>query len=258
MAHAPADPPISRRRALGWLGAAGAAALAAACSKSSSDSATATSFTSPSSRSTIQPTTTVNPAADGTTPAPACVLTPETTEGPFYIDGEAVRSDITEGKPGAPLHLVLTVVDATACKPIPGAAVDIWHADASGEYSGFGSASNRTFLRGIQMTGADGKVEFATIYPGWYQGRVEHIHVKVHVGGSDVHTGQLFFDGATSDVVYATAPYNAHTGTRTTAAQDGIYRDGGSKSVLHLTKQGKGYLGALTMGVKAGAAASAT
>src|SRR4051812_29796816 len=115
MADAAADPPISRRRALGWLGAAGAAALAAACSKSSSDSAAATSSTSPSSA--VQPTTTMSSAAE---PAPACVLTPEMTEGPFFIDGEAVRADITEGKPGAPLHLVLTVVDATTCKPISG------------------------------------------------------------------------------------------------------------------------------------------
>ncbi|HEX8768220.1 MAG TPA: intradiol ring-cleavage dioxygenase [Jatrophihabitans sp.] len=253
MANAPADPPISRRRALGWLGAAGAAAVAAACSKSSSDSAAPTSSTGPSSA--IQPTTTVNSAADGTAPAPACVLTPEMTEGPFYIDGEAVRSDVTDGKPGVPLQLRLTVVDAGTCKPIPGAAVDIWHADASGEYSGFGaSSSNRTFLRGIQMAGSDGKVEFRTIYPGWYQGRVEHIHVKVHAGGSVVHTGQLFFDPAVSDAVYATAPYNAHTGARTTAAQDGIYRNGGSKSTLDLTKQGDGYLGTLTMGVSRSAA----
>ncbi len=98
-----------------------------------------------------------------------CVLTPEQTEGPYYIPNEKVRRNITEGKPGAPLTLRLAVVDASTCKPIKGAAVDIWHCDAGGVYSGFGQGSgNRTFLRGIQKTDAEGIAIFRTIYPGWY------------------------------------------------------------------------------------------
>jgi protocatechuate 3,4-dioxygenase beta subunit len=107
---------------------------------------------------------------------------PEMTEGPFYIAREKVRRNITDGHPGTPLVLRLTVVDASTCKPIKGAAVDIWHADAAGNYSGFGAGSgNRTFMRGIQRTDANGVATFRTVHPGWYQGRTVHIHVKVHV-----------------------------------------------------------------------------
>src|SRR6478752_2586107 len=91
------------------------------------------------------------------TGAAQCVLTPELTEGPYYIAGEKLRRDIREGHPGALLTLQLTVLNASSCKPIKGAAVDIWHADAAGAYSGFGSdSSSRTFLRGIQKTNARG------------------------------------------------------------------------------------------------------
>src|SRR5256885_6644127 len=109
-----------------------------------------------------------------------CVLTPELTEGPYYIAGEKLRRNITDGKPGVPLTLKATVLDASSCKPLKNATVDIWHADAAGVYSGFGAgAANRTFLRGIQKTDAKGLAPFRTIYPGWYQGRAVHIHVKV-------------------------------------------------------------------------------
>ena len=85
-----------------------------------------------------------------------------------------------------------------------GATVDIWHSDATGNYSGFGStSSNKTFLRGVQTTDANGAVTFTTIYPGWYQGRAVHIHVKVYAGGTEVHTGQLFFDDAVNGAVFA-------------------------------------------------------
>src|SRR3954447_12487906 len=142
--------------------------------------------------------------------AVTCVLTPELTEGPYYIPGEKLRRNITDGRPGTPLSLKTTVVDASNCKAIKGAAVDIWHADAGGAYSGFGSGSgSRTFMRGIQRTAANGLARFDTVYPGWYQGRAVHVHVKVHIGGSVVHTGQFFFPDATTDVVYRSAPYAA-------------------------------------------------
>ena len=230
------DPAISRREALAWFGAAGAAGALIACSNTSSRSAG---------------TTTTAASTGATATAPACVLTPEMTEGPFHIDGEAVRGDITEGKSGAPLRLALTVVDASGCKPVPGAAVDVWHADAAGDYSGFGStASNHTFLRGIQIADAAGRVEFKTLYPGWYQGRSVHIHVKVDVGGAAVHTGQLFFDEKVTDSVFGRPPYNGRSGRRTTNVQDSIYRDGGAQSTLQVTPEGGGYTGALTLGVR--------
>jgi len=111
--------------------------------------------------------------------AVACVLTPEQTEGPYYIAGEKRRRNITEGRPGVPLLLRLKVVDASTCRPIVGAAVDIWHADALGVYSGFGAGrKNRTAMRGVQRTDRTGLARFRSVYPGWYQGRTVHIHVK--------------------------------------------------------------------------------
>jgi len=180
-----------------------------------------------------------------------CVLAPEQTEGPYYIPGEKLRRNIREGRPGTALRLRLRVVDASTCKPIKGAAVDVWHADAAGDYSGFGSGSdNRTFMRGVQRTDANGYVTFLTVYPGWYQGRTVHIHVKVHVGGNVVHMGQLYFSDAVTDAVYSKAPYTSRPNRTMRNASDSIYRNGGSKSTLSLRKNGTGYVGAITMGVQ--------
>jgi protocatechuate 3,4-dioxygenase beta subunit len=183
----------------------------------------------------------------------SCVLTPELTEGPYYISGEAVRRDITEGKPGTKLSLRTTVVSASTCKPIKNAIVEIWHADASGVYSGFGSgASNRTFLRGKQRSDRNGLAVFSTIYPGWYQGRTVHIHVKAWIGGKIVHTGQLFFPEATSDAVYANAPYAARGPRDRHNTSDSIFVNGGSKGLLELSRVGAGYTGSIVMGVVRG------
>ncbi|MFF9024447.1 intradiol ring-cleavage dioxygenase [Streptomyces eurythermus] len=210
--------------------------------------------------------------ADGTrnTAAAVCALTTEMTEGPYYLDGALVRADITEGKPGVPLKLALTVVDA-GCAPLPGALVELWHADALGEYSGFVGANghhepdDRAFLRGGVLTDSGGVARFTTIYPGWYRGRCVHIHVKVHTGvtvtpdghftgGSTVHTGQLFFDERVTAAVAKVSPYSANTVPRTTLAQDSVYDDRGAVSgLLGLTALGgsasSGYTGTLTLGV---------
>ena len=171
-------PRIGRREALALFGGAGAAALLPGAAASAV------------------------PAAAAST----CILTPEVTEGPYWIANHLTRRNITDGRPGLALRLRLTVVDATTCKTISGADVELWHADASGVYSGFGSsASSQRFLRGHQRADTHGLVIFDTIYPGWYRGRTPHIHIKVHVGGSVVHTGQLFFNDVTSDAVYRTA-----------------------------------------------------
>src|SRR6266542_1558894 len=182
--------------------------------------------------------------------AVTCVLTPELTEGPYYIAGEKVRRNITEGRPGAPLTLRLAVVNASTCKPIAGAAADIWHADAGGIYSGFGQGSGyRTFMRGIQRTDASGVATFQTVYPGWYQGRTVHIHVKVHIGGNVVHTGQLFFADAVTDAVYRRAPYSRRPNRTTRNANDSIFVNGGNKSIVKIRRQGAGYVGSIAMGV---------
>lgn len=184
--------------------------------------------------------------------AVACVLAPERTQGPYYVPGDKVRRNITEGKPGVPLTLKLTVVDVSTCRAIKGAAVDIWHCDAGGVYSetSVQGTENRTFLRGIQKTDANGIATFRTIYPGWYQGRTVHVHVKVALGGNVVHTGQLFFSDKLTDAVYKRAPYSRRPGRSTRNATDSIFRNGGSKSLLRMTRSGTGYVGTISMGVQ--------
>ncbi len=185
--------------------------------------------------------------------AVTCVLTPEQTEGPYYIANELVRRNITEGRRGTPLTLRAFVVDAATCKPIKGAAVDVWHADAGGVYSGFGAgASSRSFMRGIQKTNAKGLALFRSVYPGWYQGRTVHIHVKVHLGGNVVHTGQLYFPDAVTDAAYRKAPYTSRPGRDIRNATDSVYRNGGKKSLMRVRKNGAGYVATITMGVHRG------
>lgn len=176
-----------------------------------------------------------------------CVLTPELSEGPFWFDDAAMRRNITEGRPGAPLTLRTTVLDVASCKPVRGALVDIWHTDALGEYS---SGSDR-FMRGVQRTNAKGVAEFVTVYPGWYPGRTVHIHVKVFTGGEVVHTGQIFFNDAVTDAVYRTAPYNTRPNRDPRNSSDSLFVNGGSKSMVAVRKAGKGYVGTVTMGVQA-------
>ncbi|MEY2568830.1 MAG: hypothetical protein QOE35_3359 [Actinomycetota bacterium] len=239
---------VTRRHALSIMGAGAVATVAVACGKSSkTDIASRASTSSPSTSST---STAPAAAAASQSAGATCVLMPELTEGPYYLADEAIRRDITEGRPGTPLRLELAVVDATACTPVSGATVEVWHADAAGDYSGFGNgASSRTFLRGGQKSGGDGRVTFDTVYPGWYQGRAVHIHVKVH-DGSRTHTGQLFFDDAVSRAVYATSPYNQRSGQFLRNTHDGIYRGGGAQSVLVTTRGDSGYVGTLGLGVQ--------
>lgn len=226
----------------GTVGVAGLAGLAATgCSPSGSKA-------SPGTTDPNGPTSSATPTTVG---AKACTLTPEMTSGPYYIDGAAVRRDVTEGKPGFPLQVEFTVIDSTTCKPLPGAAVDIWHCDANGEYSGWNGntlaetfrngRNKKTYLRGIQITGEDGIATFDTIYPGWYEGRAIHIHLKVHTdgtagktytGGHVNHVGQVFFDDTMSDRLMKLEPYGSHTGTRTRNDEDSIYQKGGADQML--------------------------
>ena len=195
--------------------------------------------------------------------AAACTLTPELTEGPYYVDLERVRLNVKEGRRGLRLRLRTIVVDTGRCTRLPGAAVDIWHCDAQGGYSGVDGADT-TFLRGIQLTNANGLAFFETIYPGWYPGRATHIHLKVHVGGTRrgstysgghvAHTGQIFFPETTTDVVMRRPAYRGRSGTRTRNAQDGIFAQAGASSVVKLARLepkrlAAGYLATVVLGV---------
>jgi len=189
---------------------------------------------------------------------PDCVLTPEQEEGPFYIDLGQVRRDIVEDRPGVPLALAVTVVDANTCEPIRDAAVDIWHCDALGIYSGEPTegSGGETFLRGIQLTDKGGLAEFVTVYPGQYPGRTTHIHLKVHTGGRVSHTGQLFTTDRQDAEVFALPPYNRNPAAITPRNADFIFREqGGASAALALTPTGNnlarnGLAAKVTLGIK--------
>jgi protocatechuate 3,4-dioxygenase beta subunit len=148
------------------------------------------------------------------------------------------------------LALLLTVEDSGSCKVIKGADVEIWHADANGDYSGVGGAGTSSrWLRGHQKTNAKGVARFETIYPGWYTSRTPHIHLKVHVGGDEVHTGQLFFKESVTRAVYRTRAYRSRGQADTTNAADNIYERG---SLLRLERRkGGGHVGRKTLVVDA-------
>jgi protocatechuate 3,4-dioxygenase beta subunit len=191
------------------------------------------------------------------TASTTCVVRPEQTEGPYYVDTGLDRSDIRENREGVPLDLTFNVsrVDqdnAAACGPLAGAVVDVWHCDALGQYSGVrdnaaGDFDTRgeTFLRGYQVTDENGTARFTTIYPGWYQGRAVHIHFTIRDSPESEQgyefTSQLYFDDALTDEVHSEGPY-AEKGERALRnGEDGIYRGGGDELLLDLRENGQGY-----------------
>ena len=140
-------------------------------------------------------------------------LTAQTTEGPYYLADTPLRADITEGLPGVPLELLLTVRDPNGMT-LPGCRVDIWQCDAGGLYSGYAgqgddrtvSEVGKTYLRGGQISNARGEVRFRSIYPGWYAGRTTHIHFKVQLLGRSLVTSQFFMPDAMNEFLYTQLP----------------------------------------------------
>lgn len=184
-----------------------------------------------------------------------CTLYPEQTEGPFYLDGKLMRRDVTEGRPGSPLTLRLTVLGADGCTPIEGAIVEIWQCDAGGVYSGHPgqlggrNTTGETFLRGAQPTGAGGVAELRTIYPGWYPGRTTHIHFKVHLGDRTAVTSQLYFPDDVSARIYRQGVYAARGQKDTPNLEDGIFTSR-APALLAVSSDGAGgELGVLTITV---------
>jgi protocatechuate 3,4-dioxygenase beta subunit len=196
-----------------------------------------------------------------------CLVSPAQTEGPYFVDMKLNRSDIrldpADGsvRPGAPLRLVLNVYSVinNDCNPLPGATVDVWHCDALGAYSGvednpgeFGDTRGKKFLRGYQVTDDKGKVEFQTIYPGWYTGRTVHIHFMIRTDPNSEtgyeFTSQLYFDEAITDQVHAQEPYVQKGRRDTTNNSDGIFRRGGNQLMLQLTKEAHEYVGTYKVG----------
>lgn len=188
-------------------------------------------------------------------PAFDCVLSPSQTGGPFYLDPEFNRADITESQAGLPLKLKIRVMGVNNCEPVPQALVNIWHCNAEGTYSKFGrmagnpqDASDAGWLRGYQMTDANGYCEFETIFPGWYRGRATHIHFDVHLGfdprekvdgrpnPSSTFCSQMYFPGNVKTKVYTHhEAYKTRGDDPTGTQQDRLYQRTVGSDALMLT-----------------------
>lgn len=225
---------VTRRRALATLAGSGAAAAAPASAA---------------------------PAVQADAAPAMCLLTPQQVEGPFYFDPGLVRTDIREDREGVALRLALQVVDAATCRPIAGARVDVWHADAHGCYSGYRGQSDAhdvstvgaTFLRGTRMTDDAGRVLFDTIYPGWYRGRTAHVHFKVFLDRTSVLVGQLYFPDALSEYIYTKIPpYSSRAERDTINRTDMVLRMGEQdphQSFCRIKEEADCYLASLVLGV---------
>jgi protocatechuate 3,4-dioxygenase beta subunit len=164
-------------------------------------------------------------------------------EGPYYLANSPVRSDVTDGQPGKAMTYTFTVLNAS-CKPIKGARVDIWYANAQGVYSGVASrgddlgagTNSGSFLRGTQSTNAKGVATFKGIYPGWYPARTIHIHQKIWVNGKEVLTTQTYFTDKENAAVMATAPYSSRGAQRVTNGNDMVLTRGGTNLNAALMK----------------------
>lgn len=205
---------IGRREAMTIMGAAGAA-VAFGCGDS------------PTS-----PTTSFTPASTTSTNA-ACSVTPTETVGPYPSLTDLFRSDIRESKQGTVLTLTIKVVNTNAgCAAVPNANVEIWHVDAAGNYSQYGTQTSQTYLRGIQTTNSNGEVTFTTIYPGWYQGRATHIHGEVTINGVSRKVTQIAFPESVNSTVHTSGVYSSRGTNPVSNAADGIFADSLSSELV--------------------------
>ncbi|KPI36225.1 uncharacterized protein AB675_8848 [Cyphellophora attinorum] len=187
----------------------------------------------------------------------SCTLQTEVTQGPYYVNGELIRQNLTDGQDGVPLVLEIQIIDTSTCEPVPALFMDIWNCNSTGVYSGViangnGNSNdtgnlNTTFLRGIQQTDASGVVQFETIFPGHYTGRATHIHLLTHNQNSTTirlndtlldannsgpvhasHVGQLFFDQSLISEVEALEPYASNSQALTLSSEDMILASEGN------------------------------
>jgi len=248
---------LSRREVLALIGAGGAATFLAACAPGGAASPGGSGAASASASAV----STAAASAAIATALPACVVAPELTEGPYYVDVNLERSDIrpntSDNTPvdGATLTLdwIVSQADGSACMPMEGVVVDVWHCDALGVYSGV-QGNGGDFLRGFQRTDANGRASFATIYPGWYQGRAVHIHFKIRTdpeaSAGFEFTSQLFFDDEFSKGVYATGVYTQKGPQDQLNSSDQIYNQSGGATLLSVTQEGDAYKAAFPIAVQ--------
>ncbi|PDT41518.1 intradiol ring-cleavage dioxygenase [Sinorhizobium americanum] len=194
---------------------------------------------------------------------PQCIATLAQTLGPCHTNDVPIRSDVTEGVTGLPTRISLRLVEASICKPVEGADVEIWHADARGVYSGEAAAMCNAddaearatgFLRGRQVSDANGVVSFLTVYPGWYPSRAVHIHLRILLGNRELLVSQLLFDDALSDLVYQGHPdYAARPVRATMNGGDTVFASGdAARFIFDFEKLDTGVLQAsYTIGIAA-------
>ncbi len=262
---------LARRRALGWL----AGMALAGCGGGGSSSTTSSTSSSGSG---------TTPTTGGTTTTGSCSVVPNETEGPYPADGSnaanggvanalalagIVRSDIRSSvapgsatAAGVPLTLTLKLEDASnSCADLAGYAIYVWHCDAPGRYSLYSSGvTAENYLRGVQLTGADGTVTFTTIFPGCYAGRVPHIHFEVYRStaqatsyANKLRTSQIAFPLDTCATIYAGASgYGSSTSNLASISfsSDMVFSDGVSLELATLTGSvAAGYAASLTVGI---------
>lgn len=228
---------LSRREVLGLLGATGSALLLSACVPMSEEAG--------EDLSAINETNASLPSG--------CVVRPELTEGPVFVEDDLNRSDIRTDpsngaiSEGAQLDLAfrISTIANSACMPLAGAQVDIWQCDVNGIYSDTSELGMNTvgqkFLRGHQITDENGVVNFTTIYPGWYEGRAVHIHLKVRTEDGYDFTSQVFFDDTLTDEVFAQAPYSSRGERFLRNEDDGIFEESGGQMMLAVEPTDSGY-----------------
>jgi protocatechuate 3,4-dioxygenase beta subunit len=243
---------LTRREVLALMGLGSISVVVAACAPGSVASNTAGASATASSGATASalPSASAVAVASG---LPSCVVVPELTEGPYYVNENLERSDIRiDTSTGQPVDGTLLVigwvvsqVDGNACIPLEGVLVDVWHCDALGVYSDVGGAQGHDFLRGYQHTDANGRATITTIYPGWYQGRAVQIHFKIRTDATASSgfefTSQLFFDDALSAQVFSGGAYASKGSPDQTNASDGIYQQSHGMTLLDAVKDGAGY-----------------
>lgn len=182
-----------------------------------------------------------NGLQDGT--GTSCTLVPTETAGPFPLDLTAnnfyFRQDVREGLAGVQLNLRMKIIGNGNCLPMQNVRVNIWHCDKDGNYSGYGTETGLTYMRGYQMTDNNGEVEFITILPGWYPGRVCHIHFQVYVSSNYAAISQLTFDTTTKNAIYTANPGIYTDGVDPmTPESDGVFADGYQYQLATLTPNG--------------------
>lgn len=193
----------------------------------------------------------------------SCALIPTETEGPYPLlsilsNTAMLRQNILEDRTGIPLNVKLNLVNINnSCQPVTNAYIYIWHCDKDGEYSGYNQQLGKTFLRGIWSVDSTGSVTFQTIYPGWYTGRITHIHFQVYltsVAGTATATSQIAFPQEVTSLIYSTALYAARgqNTSVTSFAQDNIFSDGTSYQMATMAGNiTDGFTATLTVGIKA-------